>query len=259
MAPPEPHLFRSKFTGGPGQDLRPAAINSGLPDTDPQTLLKQLRYSLGELLDGVYLIRTGIPVASPPDKATIKLWLIDPDGMAAPLTERETSAVSANPPYWSFCWGSGLALAQRILAQPEWVAGKTVLDFGCGSGVVAIAAALAGAERVIACDLDPQALAATAVNAFENNVVVEFSDDFNALGEAVDVLFAADVLYDAENIALLQKFCQYAATVIVADSRVKNFDQAGFALIDQVRAVTVPDLGEYEEVKQVRFYKAGEQ
>lgn len=239
--------------------MNTSATQAGLPRTDPQALLRQLNCSLGELLDNVRLQRTDISVSSALGKTAITLWLIDPAGMGAPLTERETSDVFANPPYWSFCWGSGLALAQRILTQPTCVAGKTVLDFGCGSGVVAIAAALAGAARVIACDLDQQALTATALNAFENNVVVEFLNDFNRQRESVDVLFAADVLYDPQNMTLLQRFCQCAETVVVADSRVKNFNQQGFALIDQVRAVTVPDLGEYEDVKQVRFYQAGGQ
>ncbi|MBZ2190038.1 50S ribosomal protein L11 methyltransferase [Alcanivorax sp. JB21] len=48
--------------------------------------------------------------------------------------------------------------------------GKTVLDFGCGSGVLAIAALLLGAERVLACDIDPQALLATRENAILNGV-----------------------------------------------------------------------------------------
>lgn len=48
--------------------------------------------------------------------------------------------------------------------------GKTVLDFGCGSGVLAIAALLLGAERALACDIDPQALMATRENAALNGV-----------------------------------------------------------------------------------------
>jgi ribosomal protein L11 methyltransferase len=57
----------------------------------------------------------------------------------------------------------------------EWLdgvdlAGRTVVDYGCGSGILAIAAALLGAERVVAVDHDPQALAATADNARRNGV-----------------------------------------------------------------------------------------
>lgn len=243
--------------------MKSFASAAGISDANPQRLREQLGLALTDLLTGARLKLTSLPLSYPPtlpvqlEPAVIKLWLINPRGMDAPLSEQETSDIFANPPYWSFCWGSGLALAQRILANPQWVVRQTVLDFGCGSGVVAIAAALAGASRVISCDIDTQALAATAVNAFENNVVLEYLDDFSELNESVDLLFAADVLYDPKNLPLLQAFCRQASTVIVADSRVKIFDEQGFSLFGQTHAVTVPDLGEQEDVKQVRFYLAG--
>ncbi len=56
---------------------------------------------------------------------------------------------------------SSLELARRLDVEP----GETVLDLGCGSGVLSVAAARSGARRVVAVDLDPDALAATAVNA----------------------------------------------------------------------------------------------
>ncbi|MGK2914274.1 MAG: class I SAM-dependent methyltransferase [Porticoccaceae bacterium] len=186
----------------------------------------------------------------------LRLWLIDPAGMAAPLSTAETNAVFEDPPYWSFCWGSGIALAEWMFTEPAVVRGKTVLDFGCGSGVVAIAAALAGASRVIACDLDPLALRATALNAHANGVALDYLHDFSVLGAAVDVLFAADVLYDRDNLPLLQRFRERAATVIVADSRVQNFAESGFAMVGEMRRATVPDLGEPDDVRRVRFYRA---
>jgi len=185
----------------------------------------------------------------------LKLWLIDPVGMDAPLSEEEVSAVFADPPYWSFCWGSGLTLADRLLAGGHSLKGKTVLDFGCGSAVVGIAAALAGAAKVIACDIDPLALKASALNASENGVELEFLDDFFAFEGKVDILFASDVLYDPDNRPLVQRFREVANEVVVADSRVKDFAEQGFALCGQVRAVTVPDLGELESVKQICFYQ----
>ena len=53
-------------------------------------------------------------------------------------------------PYWAYHWGGGLALARHVLDQLTLVAGRRVLDLGTGSGVVAIAAAKAGAASVIA-------------------------------------------------------------------------------------------------------------
>lgn len=190
----------------------------------------------------------------------LKLWLINPDGMDVPLSESATNTIFETPPYWSFCWGSGKALAYQLLDSPELVAGKTVLDFGCGSGVVAIAAALAGAEKVIACDIDPMALAATRNNAELNNVQLEYLDDFfqlgNQFGEKVDVLLAADVLYDPDNLPLVRVFREKARQVLVADSREKNFSAEGFKKTGEMYSITEPDLGEIEDVKTVRFYQA---
>ncbi len=191
-----------------------------------------------------------------PDCQKLKLWLIDPEGMDAPLKEQETSAIFADPPYWSFCWGSGLALAERLLNGTHAVKGKTVLDFGCGSGVVGIAAALAGAAKVIVCDIDSLALNASALNASENAVDLEYLNDFFKFDGKVDILFASDVLYDPDNRPLVQRFREVAGEVVVADSRVKDFAEQGFTLCGQVRAVTEPDLGELESVKQIRFYRS---
>ncbi|MDF1830859.1 MAG: 50S ribosomal protein L11 methyltransferase [Porticoccaceae bacterium] len=186
----------------------------------------------------------------------LKLWLIDPVGMDTPLSEEEVSAIFADPPYWSFCWGSGLAMAERLLNGAHAIKGKTVLDFGCGSAVVGIAAALAGAANVIVCDIDPLALKASALNAMENGVELTFLDDFFAFDGKIDMLFASDVLYDPDNRSLVQHFRSVANEVVIADSRVKNFTEQGFFLCDQARAVTEPDLGELESVKQIRFYQS---
>jgi len=216
---------------------------------------RELETHLQGLLPSAHLKLSTLHFDSAIDQV-LKLWLIDPDGMDAPLSEQETSAVFTDPPYWSFCWGSGLALAERLLNGAHSVKGKTVLDFGCGSAVVGIAAALAGAGRVIACDIDPLALKASALNARENGVELECLADLFTFNGKVDFLFASDVLYDPDNRALVQRFREVAGEVVVADSRVKNFAEQGFTLCDQVRAVTEPDLGELESVKQIRFYQS---
>lgn len=88
------------------------------------------------------------------------------------LTEGEFRSEQP-PPFWAFPWAGGQALARYVLDHPEVVAGRTVLDFATGSGVVAIAAAKAGAQRVRAVDIDPLALTAVAMNAEANGVAVE--------------------------------------------------------------------------------------
>ena len=109
---------------------------------------------------------------------------------------------------------------------------------------------------MIACDIDPLALKASTLNASENRVELEYLSDFFILDGKVDFLFASDVLYDPDNRPLVQRFREVADEVVLADSRVKNFTEQGFALCDQVRAVTEPDLGELDSVKQIRFYQS---
>ncbi|MDX1599342.1 MAG: 50S ribosomal protein L11 methyltransferase, partial [Marinobacter sp.] len=116
------------------------------------------------------LNRGRVAVTRPVGCPQIALYLFDPSVLDGPLSHDEAQAVVAEPAYWSFCWASGQVLAGWILENPRRVAGKRVLDFGSGSGVVAIAAAMAGAAEAIACDIDPAALDAAAANAQLNNV-----------------------------------------------------------------------------------------
>jgi predicted nicotinamide N-methyase len=105
----------------------------------------------------------------------------------------------SDPPFWAAAWPGGQALARYVLDHPEVVEGRTVLDLGAGSGLVAIAAALAGARAVIASDVDPYSLAAVAVNA-EDNGVGPFAVVGDVLDEPpderLDVVLAGDVCYD---------------------------------------------------------------
>ena len=120
-----------------------------------------------------------------PQTPALRLWLLDELFPEQALDPEIVNAIMEEPPYWSFCWASGQVLAQYLLDNPEQVAGRCVVDVGPGSGVVAIAAAMAGAHRVIACDLDEDALTATAMNARENGVEVALSNDLDsALAEA---------------------------------------------------------------------------
>lgn len=223
-------------------------------DLAPADIKVCLEGGLRSLLPSARLRLTSIA------KLGLDLWLIDPEGMDAPLQGPEAAAVFAEPPYWSFCWGSGLALASAISCGVYDVRSRVVIDFGAGSGVVGIAAAKAGAARVIVCDLDPRALLACRLNAAHNGVELEYLDDFDRLVEAgvlVDMLFAADVLYDPDNRALVEGFASAARQVVIADSRVRDFSAPGYQRQEQVHAVTVPDLGELESVKTVRFYLGG--
>lgn len=194
-------------------------------------------------------------ITSPLPNCPLQLWLIDPRNMQRAFSPEETQALLNNPPYWCFCWASGLALANWLLAHPEQVQGKRVIDFGAGSGIVAIAAAKAGAAQVLACDLDPLALAACQANAQLNQVQLDYCNDLFSLNQPYDVLIAADVLYDASNLPLLDVFGHYASSCLIADSRVRNFKHAQYTKISTLHASTWPDLYEPEEFRQVSLYQ----
>jgi predicted nicotinamide N-methyase len=102
-------------------------------------------------------------------------------------------------PYWCVPWAGGKALARFLLDQPSHVRGLRVLDFGTGSGLVAIAAKLAGAAEVVAIDRDPLAIAACSLNA-EANSVSFIAQDSAMVGRDVDadVIVAGDIWYEAE-------------------------------------------------------------
>lgn len=215
------------------------------------TQLESLQQQLARIIPGAHLecMRlSGCPA--------IALYLLNADYPQGSLQPQTVQRVMDNPLYWVFCWASGQVLAQRLLAEPERVAGKRVLDFGCGSGVVAIAAKLAGAREVIACDIDPQARLATALNAQCNNVEVTLSDDFLSVPGELDVILVADVLYDRANLVWLDRFIARAPEVLIADSRVKNFDHPPYRQIGGYASCTIPDLDESAEFRDVRLYRA---
>lgn len=187
----------------------------------------------------------------------IELYLINADFPRGRLPQEVALQLMEQPFYWAFCWASGAVLARYILDNPELVAGKRVLDFGTGSGVVAIAAAKAGAAEVIACDIDPAARTATEANAQLNDVALTLSDDFDNVRGDVDVIVAADVLYDRDNLPWLARFQQKANTVLVGDSRIKNFDFPGYRKLREVDACTLPDLDESAEFRKVSIYMGG--
>lgn len=187
----------------------------------------------------------------------IRLALIDQTYPQHALDDEAIQRIMENPLYWVFCWASGQVLARYILDHPGLVAGRRVVDFGAGSGVVAIAAALAGAREVIACDLDPVARTACGYNAALNGVTLATSADFESLDVPLDVILVADVLYDRDNLFWLDRFVERAAAVIVADSRVRDFDVPPYRAVGSAESHTQPDLDESPEFRRVTLYGAG--
>jgi predicted nicotinamide N-methyase len=215
--------------------------------------LDELKQALQSVIPAARLELTPLPQA--PDLA---LFLLNADYPQGKLTAQEVARVMDNPLYWVFCWASGQVLARYLLDHPETVRGRRVLDFGCGCGVVAIAAARAGAREVIACDIDPLALLATRANAAHNDAAVSLAKDFDDVEGPVDLILVADVLYDRGNFPWLTRFVERADAVLVADSRVKSFDVPPYRRVGQMRSCTLPDLDESEEFRDVRLYRADE-
>lgn len=212
----------------------------------PAELLDPLRALLGD----ARLAATRLP------QTDLRLWLLDAENMDRAFDAEETRRILDAPPYWCFCWASGLALARWLAEHPERMRGQRVLDFGAGSGVAGIAAAKAGAAEVVACDLDPQALAACRANAALNGVELGYSADFFAEAERFDLILAADVLYDRANLPLLDAFLSRGREALVADSRVRDFRHPRYRRLAVLDACTWPDLAEPDEFRRVSLYHA---
>ncbi|THD46032.1 MAG: methyltransferase [Bradyrhizobium sp.] len=142
-------------------------------------------------------IRAKLKLAPLPFLDGLKLHRAGPQSAVGQFIARRGG--EANAPYWAYPWAGGLALARYLLDHPDLVAGRRVLDLGAGCGLVAIAAMKAGASSAIATDVDPDAIAAIALNAEANSVVVAAICD-DPLGEPppeVDLALAGDLFYEA--------------------------------------------------------------
>lgn len=139
------------------------------------------------------------PTAHAPE---ISLHVADEATALWEKTEEELGAIGLPPPFWAFAWAGGQALARYVLDHPAAVAGKNVLDFASGSGLVGIAAAKAGAARVEAVDIDAFAIAAIGLNAAANGVALAARlEDVVGRDEGWDVVLAGDVCYERDTAA----------------------------------------------------------
>ncbi|MFF5071834.1 class I SAM-dependent methyltransferase [Micromonospora olivasterospora] len=151
---------------------------------------------------------------------------------------------SLPPPYWASAWAGGQALARHLLDHPRLAAGRRVLDLAAGSGLVAIAAALTGAARVVANDIDPYAVAAVTVNARANGVAVATSVDdlLDSDGGDADLLVAGDVFYDRELAGRVLPFLRRAVArggqVLVGDPGRNHLPRDSLDVVTSYRVPT---------------------
>lgn len=202
--------------------------------------------------DAVSFIQANTEVLAPPLTPEILLHIASESLPIWRRTEEELGEMNVPPPYWAFAWAGGQALARYVLDNPELVAGKTVVDLGSGSGLVAIAAARAGARSVLALDIDRLAIAAVRLNAEINGVEITVSkqDVFEGGVPQSDVLLAGDLFYERElaerMLELLDTATQQGADVLVGDPRRSYFPVKRFV---QVALYEVPVTRELEDME----------
>lgn len=145
-------------------------------------------------------IRANLPVTPVPGVPELRMHKAGPASGVGRLGDAA--------PYWAYWWAGGLALARYVLDHPAWVAGRRVIDLGAGSGLVGIAAARAGAARVVASEIDTHARIAIACNAALNAVPIAdvLGDMTNGPGPDADLLLVGDVFYAPEVAARVTLF-----------------------------------------------------
>ena len=150
------------------------------------------------MTDAAAFVRDNTRIEAPPLVPEIRLRLATEVTPIWQATEETLARHGLPPPFWAFAWAGGQALARYLLDHAQGVAGREVLDFGSGSGLVAIAAARAGAARVTAAEIDPFAAAAIAANAALNGVeIAVVTDDLLLASEPRwPVVTAGDVCYE---------------------------------------------------------------
>jgi predicted nicotinamide N-methyase len=174
---------------------------------------------------------------------------------ATPLwmkTEEQLGEMGLPPPFWAFAWAGGQALARYILDNPATVAGKRVLDFASGSGLVAIAAAKACAAEVAASDLDAFAIEAIALNASANGVgsFSATADDLIGSNKGWDVILAGDICYEkttAERVtAWLESLALRGADVLIGDPGRTYLPRTKLAEMVTYQVPTTRELEDFE-------------
>jgi predicted nicotinamide N-methyase len=198
-------------------------------------------------------IRETTALASPPLLPELSLRLATEVTPLWQATQQWLSDRGIEPPFWAFAWAGGQAIARLLLDRPELVRGKTVLDIASGSGLCALAAALAGAARVVAVDKDPLAVVAIAMNAEANGARVEaFAADIlndsalPAWAGVPDVVLAGDVCYDAAMTSLFLPWLAgrsaAGACVLLGDPGRAYLPKEGLEEIARFRVPTIDDV-----------------
>lgn len=190
---------------------------------------------------------------SPPHTPEIQLYLADEITPIWRLTEEALEEIGLAPPFWAFAWAGGQALARYVLDNPQVLAGKRVIDFASGSGLVAIAAMLAGAQDVLAADIDPYCAAALSLNQAVNGVACAATaiDLLDAPAPVwAQVILAGDICYEQtlsrRVIEWLTAAGAAGATVLIGDPGRSYFPRTGLVHLAEYQVQTTRELEDFE-------------
>jgi predicted nicotinamide N-methyase len=207
--------------------------------------------------DPAAFILANTALIAPPLTPEIRLHLATEIVPLWRKTEEELAAEGVPPPYWAFAWAGGQALARYVLDHADDVRGRAVLDFGSGSGIVAIAAAMTGAQ-VLAADIDAFAAAAIALNAKANDVMLDITqDDVIGREDAWDIILIGDMCYErplAERLLTwLTTRKQSGARVLLGDPGRSYFPKSGIEKLATFHVQTTREL-EDREIRETSVY-----
>jgi len=193
-------------------------------------------------------IRANAELMSPPLVPEIKLYLATEVVPLWRKTEEELNEMGVPPPYWAFAWAGGQALARYILDHPEIVRGKSVLDFGAGSGLVALAAAKAGAAKILAADIDRFSIAAIIANAEANGVAIATTaDDIIGSPQDFDVILVGDMCYERPLAERLMDWLKSRdAVILLGDPGRSFFPKQGLERLALYNVAVTRDLEDRE-------------
>ena len=211
------------------------------------------------IVDRAGFIRNETRLRPVPHAPEISLHVADEATELWRRTEEELGAIGLPPPFWAFAWAGGQALARYVLDHPDTVRGRRVLDVASGSGLVAIAAARAGASAVEAADIDAFAVDAIRINADANGVVVRPRlGDLLGSDEGWDTILAGDIFYDRDlagpMLTWLASLQARGATVLIGDPGRSYLPQDRLV---ELAAYQVPVTRELEdaEIKLSRVWR----
>jgi len=210
--------------------------------------------------DAAAFVRDNTRIEAPPLVPEIRLRLATEVTPIWQATEETLARHGLPPPFWAFAWAGGQALARYLLDHAQGVAGREVLDFGSGSGLVAIAAARAGAARVTAAEIDPFAAAAIAANAALNGVeIAVVTDDLLLASEPRwPVVTAGDVCYEQPMAAAvtewLRRRARAGSDVFLADPGRAYRPEEGLAELARYEVPTTREL-EDREVRETIVWR----